>query len=275
KNVELTRLFNELQAKESQLIHSEKMASLGQLVAGISHELNNPISFIYANSQTLKESLEEVEQLWETLKLPKKNNIEAEFRNIISELKSIITDNMNGSRSVIDLVLNLKNFSRLDQAAWKDANLVSGIESSLRLLKSQIPPGITIDKKFDADPVVFCNPGQLNQVFINLISNAAQAIEGEGEIKIHTYADNTNFYIEIADNGEGIDEKILSKIFDPFFTTKDVNMGTGLGLSISYSIIENHGGKINVKSEKGKGSMFTITLPLDTKKDHKIQSTKS
>jgi signal transduction histidine kinase len=266
KNAELTRLFKELQEKEAQLIHSEKMASLGQLVAGISHELNNPISFIYANSRTLMESIEEIEQLWSQLDPISTSKIGSEFSSILSELKSIVTDNIKGSQSVKDLVLNLKNFSRLDQAEWKDAKLVPGIESSLKLLKSQIPPDIKIETRFESDPVLYCNPGQLNQVFINLISNAAQAIHGKGKISIRTFIKKNNLYIEMEDNGEGIDKNILPKIFDPFFTTKEINKGTGLGLSISYSIIEKHGGHLKVKSTKGKGSIFTIVLPMESPK---------
>ena len=187
----------------------------------------------------------------------------AEFKNILAELKSMVTDNIKGSQSVKDLVLNLKNFSRLDQAEWKDANLVSGIESSLKLLKSHIPPDIVIETKIESDPVLYCNPGQLNQVFINLISNAAQAIHGPGKISIVSFVKKNDLYIEIEDNGEGIDKKVLPKIFDPFFTTKEINKGTGLGLSISYSIIEKHGGQLKVKSTKGKGSVFTIILPVE------------
>ncbi|MEJ2545532.1 MAG: histidine kinase dimerization/phospho-acceptor domain-containing protein [Calditrichaceae bacterium] len=206
---ELTRLFKELQEKEAQLIHSEKMASLGQVVAGISHELNNPISFIYANSKTLNESIEEIEQLWTKLDRDKKSDVGKEFKNILFELKSMVSDNLKGSQSVKDLVLNLKNFSRLDQAEWKDTNLVPGIESSLKLLKSQIPPDIVIEKKYETDPVLYCNPGQLNQVFLNLISNAAQAIPGAGKIYIRTFVKNKDLYVEIEDTGEGIDKKIL------------------------------------------------------------------
>lgn len=263
KNAELTKLFKELQEKEAQLIHSEKMASLGQLVAGISHELNNPISFIYANSRSLNESIDEIEKLWKRIKPDEESKIGIDFKNVLSELKSMIADNIKGSQSVKELVMNLRNFSRLDQAEWKEAQLVSGIESSLKLLKSQIPPDVIINTAFEADPVIFCNPGQLNQVFINLIANAAQAIHGSGKISIKTYIKGKELIIEVEDNGEGIDEQILPKIFDPFFTTKDVNKGTGLGLSISYSIVEKHGGVLKVKSKKGKGSVFTVALPLD------------
>jgi len=266
KNAELTKLFKELQEKEAQLVHSEKMASLGQLVAGISHELNNPISFIYANSQTLKDYLSEVEDLWGTLdkNLTKERN--NNFKKIVTELNSIITDNINGSRSVKDLVINLKNFSRLDQAEWKEAQIVSGIESSIKLLKSQITENIELATDFKFDPIIYCNPGQLNQVMINLISNAIQAINGQGKIFIRTFEDEKNLNIEVEDTGVGIAKNDITKIFDPFFTTKDVNVGTGLGLSISYSIVQNHNGFLKVKSELGKGSVFSIILPLQNSK---------
>ncbi len=264
KNLELTRLFKELQQKEAQLIHSEKMASLGQLVAGISHELNNPISFIYANTQALKEYIENLESLWADLNFDKKNKTHADFENIINELKSIITDNIDGSRSVKELVLNLKNFSRLDQAEWKEAHLAAGVESSLKILKPQLSDQIEVITQFDADPLIFCNPGQLNQVFINLISNAIQALKGSSKIFIKTMISDNNLIIKVQDTGTGISKKVISKIFDPFFTTKDVNKGTGLGLTISYSIIQKHGGRLTVESEQGKGSVFTIHLPLKT-----------
>jgi len=262
KNAELTRLFKELQEKEAQLIHSEKMASLGQLVAGISHELNNPISFIYANSQSLQDYLKAIEELWASMTSSQKDKREDDFGRIIDELRSIIADNIRGSRSVKELVLDLKNFSRLDQAQWKDAQLVSGIESSLRILQAQMRPDIEIIRDFRADPLLFCNPGQLNQVFINVISNAIQALEGKGTITIRTYVQGDQLNIEFEDSGKGIPKEILPRIFDPFFTTKDVNEGSGLGLSISYSIVKKHNGSLLVDSTPGKGSKFTIVLPL-------------
>lgn len=262
KNAELLRLFQELQEKESQLIHSEKMASLGQLVAGISHELNNPISFIYANSQSLQDYLKALENLWVSMNSAHQTGLNEDFVRIMDELRSIIADNIKGARSVKELVLDLKNFSRLDQAQWKDARVVPGIESSLRILQAQMGPDIEIIRDFQADPVFYCNPGQLNQVFINIISNAIQALEGKGTIILRTYLHKDQLNIEIEDNGKGIPKEILPKIFDPFFTTKDVNEGSGLGLSISYSIVKKHNGSLLVESTPGKGSKFTIVLPL-------------
>ncbi len=262
KNKELKRLFKELQQKEGQLIHSGKMASLGQLVAGISHELNNPISFIYANTKALETYLNELETLWSSLPIADEDALQPRFRQIVSDLKEIITDNLNGSKSVKELVLNLKNFSRLDQADWKETRLSSGIESSLHILKPQRNDSIRIIKQYEDDPPIYCNPGQLNQVFLNILSNAIQALNGSGTITITLKRRAEYLLVQIADTGSGIPKEILPKIFDPFFTTKEVNEGSGLGLSISYSIIRNHHGKLSVTSNPGEGSVFTIELPL-------------
>ncbi len=260
KNNELIRLFKELQEKEGQLIHSEKMASLGQLVAGISHELNNPISFIYANMQILEGYINEIEELMG-------GNLKTvdEFTDILRDIKSIIDDNKRGSLSLKEIVQNLKSFSRLDQAEWKKAFPVDGIENSLKILKQQINEKITIEKDTAYNPEIYCNPGQLNQVFVNIIMNALQALEQDGTITIKTFKQNSKLLITISDDGPGIEDQIISKIFDPFFTTKDVNKGTGLGLSISYSIIQSHGGRLSVDSIVGKGTMFIIELPLDSR----------
>ncbi len=258
KNNELTRLFKELQQKESQLIHSEKMASLGQLVAGISHELNNPISFIYANMQILENYTKEIEEL-----ALGNSEISGEFTDILNDIKSIIDDNKRGSRAVKEIVQNLKSFSRLDQAEWKKAFPVEGIESSLKILKPQIDDKIIIKKDLAFNPEINCNPGQLNQVFVNIIMNAIQALEKGGKLEIRSFKRNNKLIIKFSDNGPGIDKKVISKIFDPFFTTKDVNKGTGLGLSISYSIIRSHGGALSVESIHGESTTFTIELPLE------------
>ncbi|MGD9900135.1 MAG: FG-GAP-like repeat-containing protein, partial [Calditrichaceae bacterium] len=262
KNNELQKLFRELQQKEAQLIHSEKMASLGQLVAGISHELNNPISFIYANMNILNGYMDELTKILTGLNLPPEHAVLSQFSAILDDLRNIINDSQNGSRTVKELVQNLKNFSRLDQAEWKEARVVSGLESSLKILRHQIPDSIEIKKEFHDDPIFLCNPGQLNQVFLNLISNALQSMKGTGSIYLRTHSDDEFMTVEIEDSGSGIPSEVLPKIFDPFFTTKDVNKGTGLGLSISYSIIQHHKGTIEVESQIGKGTKFIIRLPL-------------
>ncbi len=264
KNIELNKIFKELQQKEGQLIHSEKMASLGHLVAGISHELNNPISFIYANTKALDNYLSDLQKLWDSLGTPTSGKHQQEFASIIKDIQDIVRDNLNGSQNVKELVRNLKNFSRLDQAEWKEVQLTTGIDSSLIILKPQITKNIQIVKEYSSDSRVYCNPGQLNQVFMNILSNAIQALHGNGGITITTRNEGDNFLVEIADTGSGIPKDIQSKIFNPFFTTKDVDEGSGLGLSISYTIVNSHGGKLDVKSEPGVGSIFTISLPLKT-----------
>ena len=260
KNKALERLFRELQDKEAQLIHSEKMASLGQLVAGISHELNNPISFIYSNMKVITDYISDLNN---HLKEIKNNTLKNQIQSILSELNEIIEDSANGSKVLKDIVQNLKNFSRLDQAEWKEARLSEIIDSCLKIVKPQIPDHITIETNLEADPAFYCNPGQLNQVFLNLITNALQAVTEKGSIKIHSKIIDAHLYIEVKDDGPGIPEGIIKKIFDPFFTTKPVNKGTGLGLSISYSIIQKHKGELSVKSSKFSGTTFTIKLPLN------------
>ena len=262
KNKQLTKLFNELQQKEIQLIHSEKMAALGQLVAGISHELNNPVSFIYANSKALEEALNDLKQVWNELPQNIRSSYAIHFQELMSDIRAIITDNLKGSQSIRELVRQLKSFSRVDQAQWKKSHVVEGIESSLRLLQHQMGKHIRVVKKYEADPEIYCNPAQLNQVFVNILINAIQAIEGKGTITLRTFVSDGNLFISFSDTGKGIPQELLPKIFDPFFTTKDVNKGTGLGLSISYSLIQKHHGDITVESETGKGTTFTVRLPL-------------
>jgi signal transduction histidine kinase len=274
KNQDLQRLYDELKNTQAQLIHSEKMASLGQLVAGISHELNNPIGFIYANIKQLKSYTDKIEKFTKNLsddKTPGKaaNTAGIKIDSLLPDLKNLIADTINGSQIVKNLVENLRRFSHLDQAQWAETDIHEGIESSLMILNPELKNRITIEKKYSATRKIECNPGQINQVFLNILSNAAQAIEGEGKIIIETCEREEWLLIRFTDNGNGIPQKIISKIFDPFFTTKDVGKGTGLGLSISYSIIKDHGGKIEVESNTGEGSVFSIMLPYTI---HKQQS---
>jgi signal transduction histidine kinase len=266
KNQDLQKLYDELKNTQAQLIHSEKMASLGQLVAGISHELNNPIGFIYANVKQLKSYTDKIEKFTNQIesKRPESGQPQTiKIESILPDLKNLIEDTIHGSQMVKNLVDNLRKFSHLDQAQWKEVDIHQGIESSLMILNPELKHRIKVNKEFKADRLIECNPGQINQVFLNLLSNAAQAIEGEGTIKVETSQDSENLFVIISDTGSGIPSDIVNKIFDPFFTTKDVGKGTGLGLSISYSIIKNHNGQINVESEVGKGTTFTLTLPFN------------
>jgi signal transduction histidine kinase len=272
KNRDLQKLYDELKNTQAQLIHSEKMASLGQLVAGISHELNNPIGFIYSNIKQLKTYTGKIETFIEDLGNQKSNlRDEKEKRaglikaqtieRILPDIKNLINDTISGSQMIKELVENLRRFSHLDQAKWKSFDIHEGIESSIKILLPQFKERVEIHRDYKADGLVECNPGQMNQVFLNLLANAAQAIEKEGNIWIVTENGPDNIIIRIKDDGKGMSPEILSKIFDPFFTTKDVGEGTGLGLSISYSIIQNHGGTIEAESDGSSGSLFVLNLP--------------
>ncbi len=231
KNRTLEELYQNLKETQSQLIQSEKMSGLGQLVAGVAHELNNPIAFIYANMR--------------------------ELRHYIDDFKN---------RGVKEIVENLRNFSRLDEAEFKVADIHEGLDATLRLLNNEFKNRIDIKRDYGSLPAIECLPGYLNQVFMNILLNGAQAIEGEGSISIITEAIENMVEIRIKDNGRGIPEDRIGRVFEPFYTTKPVGAGTGLGLSISYGIVERHGGTINVSSAAGRGTTFTIKLPVTHKK---------
>ena len=256
KNQALQKLYNELKQTESQLIQSEKMASLGQLVAGISHELNNPIGFIYANLKQLKKSLGRIK-----LELEKTGTVSESF---FRDIETLIGDAINGSQMVKTLVEHLRRFSHIDQAERKVSDIHEGLETCLMILKPQLSERIRIHRDFQSGGLLECNIGQLNQVFLNVLANAAQALPGEGDIWIHTEDRDQQCIIGIRDNGPGISPEVLSRIFDPFYTTKDVGEGTGLGLSISYAIVKQHQGEIQIESDPGKGALVILTLPRTT-----------
>jgi signal transduction histidine kinase len=259
KNTTLEKLYRELQETQAQLVHSEKLSSLGQLVAGIAHELNNPIAYIYANMQELQRYLALLTAPREPGRTPSQDTRELEF--VQEDLQSLLAESLEGSRRVKRIVEALRNFSRLDEAEFKRADLHEGIESTLMLLRKEFADRIRVERDFGAIPPIDCLPGHLNQVFMNLLLNAAQAITGPGTIRITTRRENGRVRIEICDDGPGIPPEALDKIFDPFYTTKEVGEGTGLGLSISYGIIRRHGGTITVESEVGR-TCFTIRLPI-------------
>ena len=257
-----------LKIKETQarLIHSGKMASLGQLVAGVAHELNNPIGFIYSNMTHLREYSEKLVDLVgvaekDTKKLTAAKE-EADFDYIVEDMPRLITSCEDGARRTRDIVLGLRNFSRLEEAQLKEVNIEDSLQNTLRLLTGELKNRIQVVEEYSGISEVNCYPSQLNQVFMNILSNAAQAIEGEGTITIRTLEpDHDHIAVEIEDTGKGMDEETRLKIFDPFFTTKGLGTGTGLGLSITYGVIQKHNGEIKVDSEPGKGTKFRIILP--------------
>lgn len=279
KKLKLTNqsLFNtlgQLKETQSQLVSTEKMASLGVLTAGIAHEINNPVNFIYTGINSLKNDyndllilLEKIEQLNretnleafrdEVLKISK----EIDLTDILEIIPQTIDDIRVGAERSADIIRGLRNFSRIDADTRQETDIHDGIDSALLLLRNKFKNHIEVVKNYAQLPKFECYPGKLNQVFLNVLSNAIDAIEKEGTIAITTRLINDHVQIEIADNGKGISQEIIGKIFDPFFTTKSVGSGVGLGLSITFGIIKDHQGKIDVKSEENKGTVFTISLP--------------
>lgn len=277
----LNQALNELQQTQSHLIQTEKMAGLGQMVAGIAHEINNPATFIYGNINYTRNYTRDLLQL---VTLYQKHypestpeiqdfikNIELDF--LRQDLPKTLLSIQNGSERIRQIVLSLRNFSRLDEAEIKEVDLHAGIDSTLLILSTKFIREIEIIRNYGELPPVECLAAQINQVFMNILSNAADALLDEKlihpkQIIIHTEKNSLNqVQIKITDNGPGISSDIIHKIFDPFFTTKPVGKGTGLGLSISYKIIEKHSGKIKVNSQAGQGTEFTITLPIQHQQD--------
>lgn len=257
----------EIRDTQSKLVQSAKMAGLGQMVAGIAHELNNPIGFIYSNMSHLKDYTNKLLDLIAVAeKDPMQLDAEKEkvdFDYIAKDIPKLIASCEEGARRTKDIVLGLRNFSRLDEAQLKDADIHEGIDNTLRLLSGELKNRIQIKKKYGHLPRIQCYASQLNQVFMNILSNAAQAIEGEGTIEIETYVESVDhIVVKIRDNGAGMSKATMEKIFDPFFTTKSQGSGTGLGLSISYGIIENHKGELSVSSKLKEGTEFKIRLPI-------------
>ncbi|MBX9722229.1 MAG: hypothetical protein K2X81_12590, partial [Candidatus Obscuribacterales bacterium] len=273
KNENLDAKNLELREVQSQLIHQEKMASLGRIVAGIAHELNNPINFVHGNLPYLKEYVQEMKTLiscfdslppeHQQLALDAKKKINYDF--VVTDLDNIIADLFEGTDRIRQIIRNLRSFSRLDEAELKEASIEEGIESTLKILnqfygRDKIP----VEMQFCGLPPVLCYPGKLNQVWMNLLSNAAQALaeQSEPRVILKTQMEGETFLVSIEDNGPGINGADQSKIFEPFFTTKPVGQGTGLGLSISHSIVERHGGRIWFESIPGKGTKFLVRLPM-------------
>jgi len=280
KNQKLEESLKQLKDQQRVLIQNEKLAMLGTLAAGIAHEINNPMAFVHANLESLADYLEPYQELVEkqaaALKLAPQEQAVAreEIARLIEsadleffqeELPDLMSDTREGLERVREIVGNLRTFARTHSQERRSADLVAGIQSTLKLLNSQFGTDVSVMQSLQPLPLVNCNISELNQVFLNLLVNAGHALEGRkgATISISTRADKKFAYVEIADNGCGMSDAIKEQIFVPFFTTKPVGKGTGMGMSIAYGIIAEHGGEIHVESQEGEGTRFIIKLPIE------------
>ncbi len=283
RTTELNLTLSDLKEAQSQLVDAEKMSSLGQLTAGIAHEINNPINFVSSNIAPLRQDIEDVNAIIEKCEeLKNVDNIEEKLKEIDAlkkeldfgylktELSTIIDGIEDGAKRTTEIVSGLRNFSRLDEGELKKADINEGLASTLVLIKNKLN-GIKVSKSFGDIPPIECNPGKINQLAMNLIDNAIYAIKERGIenglIDLITESNNKTILLTIKDNGVGIANDIKNKLFDPFFTTKDVGEGTGLGLSIVRNIIENHNGKITVNSEVNVGTEMIVEIPIKRETD--------
>jgi signal transduction histidine kinase len=276
---EKDRVLRQLQEAQAVLLQSEKMAALGQLAAGVAHEINNPMGFVYSNLNSLREYFTTIGRVLDLyagldgMPFPpdtpaarliaqvKEYKRKMEFDYVMQDCPNVIADSLDGAARVVAIVQNLKDFSRVDSREKEWANLNAGLESTLKIIWNELKYKVEIEKDYGDIGEVECYPQQLNQVFLNLLVNAAQAIETSGKISIRTWKEEGGVAVEIRDNGCGIPPQHLGRIFDPFFTTKPAGKGTGLGLSVVYSIIRQHHGRIEVESEPGKGTRFVVHVP--------------
>ena len=276
EKAEQLQLNKTLKEAQSQLMQSEKMSSIGQLAAGVAHEINNPIGYVYSNLGTLEKYVQDVfgmidlyEQAEgaitdEAIRVQIKEareKLDMEF--LKEDLRALMNESKDGITRVKKIVQNLKNFSHADTSdEWCFSNLHQGLDSTLNIVNNEIKYKANLIKEYGDIPEVECLSSQLNQVFMNLLVNAAHAIEEHGTITIRTGMRGEEVWVEVADTGKGIAPEHIKKIFDPFFTTKPVGKGTGLGLSLSYGIVQKHHGRIEVQSETGKGATFRVWLPV-------------
>lgn len=282
---DLARALEELKASEAQLIQSEKMASLGQMVAGIAHEINTPLGYVRNNVDMMdgffRESSELNTAVAELISLmfapdPEPERMDSQLEKLASlqeqtdfaafadDLEKLFDDTRFGIGEISKLVTGMKNFSRLDRAIVEEVDIHECLENALMLASNVLKNKVTLMRDYGALPAIPCCPSEINQVLLNMFTNAAQAMEEQGEIRLRTRQMGDRVHITITDTGKGIPEDVLPRIFDPFFTTKKVGEGTGLGLSISFKIIQQHGGHIDVASRRDEGTTFTITLPVAT-----------
>jgi len=280
---ELEKAYSQLKSSQLALVQSEKMASLGQMVAGVAHEINTPLGYVqnnvaigqelFSQIQTMIAGYESLvdnlldekaseEQITEQMQMVAAMRNDVNAQEMLGEMNGLMADSLYGVGQISELVLNLKNFSRMDAAATDMMNLTDCIESALNIGRNVLKNKVEIIRELGDLPRITCATSQLNQGFLTLFTNAAQAMEAQGRLHIKSWHADGDIHVSVADNGKGIPEDILTRIFDPFFTTKPVGEGTGLGLAITHQIIQQHGGEIRVESRVGEGTHFHIRLPV-------------
>lgn len=291
---ELSVAYNDLKESQVQLVQAEKMSSLGELVAGISHEINTPLYYLSSNATIVQERLktvhdffsiaekmitavatrESVNEVLSTGLLDMRNMLSEGMKDDIDEAGDLIQDSIEGLEELTELAQSLKDFSRLDRAKQGEFNVNDGLNKTLLIAKNRIKNKVTVHKHYGDVPAIHCSPSQINQIFLNLITNASDAIETTGELVLKTWHEGTNVCISVGDSGTGIPEDLLAKIRDPFFTTKEVGKGTGLGLSIVEQIVTSHSGELKIESVPGKGTVVTVILPIraEVKKDESLEN---
>jgi signal transduction histidine kinase len=284
RNSQLRQTLASLAGTQEQLLRSGKMASIGQLAAGVAHEINNPIGYVHSNLGSLQEYLHSLFQLIEAYERalrapdPRAMLIELEdirkrsdFEFIRVDLPQLMAESREGIERVTQIVRNLKEFSYSDnEQSWRSADLHAGLESTINIVWNELKYKVTLERNYGKLPLVQCRLSELNQVFMNMLLNASQAIVERGTITLSTGVEGREVWVQFEDTGQGMTEDVRQNIFDPFFTTKPVGSGTGLGLSISYGIVESHNGRIEVHSTPGVGSCFRITLPIHQPDSHDL-----
>ncbi len=272
KGIEQQQLIGKLREAHEQLLQAEKMASVGQLAAGIAHEINNPIGFVNSNMGSLQGYVGTLVDLIdaydgaiaghpELVARMAPVRVAADLDFVRGDVASLVSESIDGLRRVKEIVQALREFSHVGETEWQFADLHRGLDSTLNIVANELKYKVTVVKEYGKLPLVECRASQLNQVFMNLIVNAGQAIAERGILYIRTGVQENWVWVEFADTGAGIAPEHLTRIFEPFFTTKPVGSGTGLGLSLSYGIVHRHGGRIDVRSQAGEGTAFTVWLP--------------
>ena len=275
KNLRLNETLAALKRSQAKVLHQEKMASIGQLAAGVAHEINNPIGFINSNLSTLGKYLSRLSGYLavqaeciaagappELVESVRQQQARLKIDYIVKDLEDLVRESLEGAERVRSIVADLKSFSRVDESDYKQADLNECLRSTINIVWNEIKYKATLKKELGEIPRTRCYPQQMNQVFMNLLVNAAHAIENQGIITVRSWEEDGYVCVSVADTGHGIPEENLNRIFEPFFTTKEVGKGTGLGLSITYDIVKKHNGEITVRSEPGKGTEFTVRIPV-------------